>query len=77
MLSNEFSLSEYTKIDDPTGGTYSPPPDPLACFKGAASLQERSGGEGCTRWREKKGMGEWGRRGTGEVGGIAPWLLGG
>ena len=35
-MTNEFSLSEYTKIDvgwgfapDPTGGAYSAPPDPL------------------------------------------------
>jgi len=53
LLSNEFSLSEYTKIDvgwgnapNPTGEAYSAPPDPLAGFKGAASRQEGNGWEG-------------------------------
>ena len=30
---------------DPTGGTYSAPPDPEAGFKGAASQQEGNGGK--------------------------------
>jgi len=36
-------------------------------------------GEGRTRGggkRGKEGKEEWGREGKGEVGGIAPWLLG-
>jgi len=84
-----FSLSEYTKIDvgwglapDPTRGAFSAPPDLPAGFKGADSRQEGNGG----RYRE--GLGEEGKRGSeekevmgkggekGEVGGIAPWLLG-
>jgi len=83
-----YPLSEYTKIDvswgfaaDPTGGAYSAP-QTLAGFKGAASRQEGNGGEGMERLEEggrgevrRKGDGEG--RGKGEVGGIAPWLLGG
>jgi len=78
LLSNEFSLSEYTKVDvgwdfapDPTGGAYegaySAPPYPLAGFKGAASRQEGKGGEGRERLggERKRGRGkeEWGRKG--------------
>ena len=66
MLSNEFSLSEYTKIDvrwgfapGPTGGAYSALPDPLAGFKGAASRQEGNRGKG----RERLGGGR--KRGRG------------
>jgi len=65
-----FSLSEYTKIASP---------DPLAGFNGAASRQEGNGREGRTRGGgrgEGRGKGKQGRRGKGEVGGIAPWLLG-
>jgi len=54
-------------------------PDPQAGFKGAASRQDRNGGEGRTGGGRGKGRekGEWVREGKGEVGGIAPWLLGG
>jgi len=83
LLSNEFSLSEYTKIDvgwdfapDPTEGAHSAPQ--IAGFKGSALRQKGNGG------REGLGEGEEGREGKGgngeerrgEVGGIAPWLLG-
>jgi len=44
-------------------------------FKGAASWQERNGGEGKRRRVGKGGMGKGGERGR--VRGIAPWLLGG
>jgi len=51
LLSNEFSLSEYIKIDvgwgfapDTTGGAYSAPPDSLAGFKGP--LRGRRGMDG-------------------------------
>ena len=73
MLSNEFSLPEYTKIDvgwgfvpDPTEGAYSAPPDPLAgfnWFQGGASQQEGNEGEG-------KDEGEGGKRGREGKGGI-------
>jgi len=72
-----FSLSEYTKIY--VGWACPRPhlqcsPAPLAGFKGAASRQE-----GNSRERRKDGerKGEWRREGKGEIGGIAPWLLGG
>jgi len=71
-----FSLSEYTKI----GGAYSARSDFLAGFKGAASRQERNGGERREVLGEEKrgreGKGGMGKgREKGEVGGIAPWLL--
>jgi len=62
LLSSEFSLSEYTKIDvsvgwgfvpDPTWGAYSAPQTLYSWFQGAASRQEGSGGRG--------GLGERGR----------------
>jgi len=89
LLSNEFFPLRIHQnrcrgfIPDQTGGAYSAPPDPLAGFKGAASRQEENGGEGTKDEgrrgkRGREGKGGWRREGkTGEVGGIAPWLLGG
>jgi len=80
-----FSISEYTEIDvgwgfatDPTGVAYSAPQAFYSWFQGAASRQEGNGGQGRNRERGKGegGEREWGREGKGEVGGIAPWLLG-
>jgi len=65
-MSNDFSLSEYSKIDVgwgfapyPTGGSLQRSPDPLVGFKGAASRQEENGGEGS----EGLGVEEEGKRG--------------
>jgi len=77
-----FCLLEYSKIDVGCSQICSPP-DLLSGFKGAASQRgEWRGRDGRTRGRGKRGRegrgnGEWGREGNGEVGGIAPWLLGG
>jgi len=75
-----FPLSIHDFTPDPTGGAYSAPQTP-SWFQGAASWQERNGGEG----REGLGEGKRGRKGKGGNGegrgkggrwGIAPWLLG-
>ena len=53
-----------TKFNDPAGGAYSAPPDPLAGFKGPTSKGwegEERGGEG--RGRGAKGSGGEGRGG--------------
>ena len=52
---------------DPAGGAYSVPPDPLARFKGAAS---RQGGEG--KWMGKEGGGK-GREDEGREGREREW----
>ena len=75
MLSNEFSPSEYIKIDvgwgfalDSLGELTALSPDALAGFKGAASRQEENKG-GRTRGSGKQGKGgerrKWGREGKG------------
>jgi len=63
-MSNEFSLSEYTKIDVGLQRSHIS----HICFQGGhfAAGGEWRGGEGRTR----------GREGKGGDGGIAPWLLG-
>jgi len=72
LLSNEFSLSEYTKIDvgwgfapDPTGGVYRVPKTPLLVSKGPLPAGgEWRGGERRTRVWGKEG--KRGERGNGE-----------
>ena len=75
MLSNEFFLSEHTKIDvgwgfapDPTGGAYSTPLNPLVGFKGhfAAGGEWGRAQKDLERGIEEgRGKGEWEGRGKG------------
>jgi len=83
-----FSLSESIKIDVGWGFAQTPVieltafPQSLSWFQGGrfTAGEEWKRGKGRTRGREEGKGGEWGNekwRGKGEVGGIAPWLLGG
>jgi len=78
-----FSLSEHTKIDvgwglvpDPTGGSLQHSPDPYLVsrvpLRGRREMGEGKEGLG----DRKRGKGEWGREGKGEIGGIAPCCWG-
>jgi len=59
----------------PTAGAYCAPPDPLAGFKGVASLQEGNGGR--TRGGEERGTGRNGEgRENGKLG-VSALLVGG
>jgi len=64
LLSNEFSLSEYTIINvgwgfapDPTGGAYSAPQTCYSCFQGGRFAAEGNRGDG----KERLGEGKRGR----------------
>jgi len=60
----------WGSIQDPTGGAYSAPPDPLAGFKGPASKRregQQRKGKGGEGWNGRRWDGGWKGREGGNV----------